>query len=308
MQRRSFPYGGLSFGLLAPLVFPSLLRGSRNLCALFGRLPFSSFLSSLWLRLLLLSCSHFGRRGLLSFGATNRSGWRLGCRRTRGTTINTQRKDKRNKAPPGDHNFFLHFFSYFCDLTNSLFAPLRVVLACGHVGRGHCWVPAIWSRPAIATDGSTLSQERAARYIMGHKSHERHRRGLVGAQGAININPKTGIGVQEATIARPRRTSKGSTVDSAPPVPLGVVAPITLEVGTVASTVGVACAGRTRCGRRRWTQWRQWAGQRVWATAAWMAPAAGLYWLAVLVPNFVVFALTTEIADRPGGVPTRPRP
>lgn len=138
---------------------------------------------------------------------------------------------------------------------------------------------------------------------MGHKSHERHRRGLVGAQGAININPKTGIGVQEATIARPRRTSKGSTVDSAPPVPLGVVAPITLEVGTVASTVGVACAGRTRCGRRRWTQWRQWAGQRVWATAAWMAPAAGLYWLAVLVPNFVVFALTTEIADRPGGGP-----
>jgi hypothetical protein len=34
-----------------------------------------------------------------------------------------------------------------------------------------------------------------------------------------------------------------------------------------------------------------------------MAPAAGLYWLAVMVPNFAVFALTDEIADRPGGGP-----
>ncbi|AVK77326.1 hypothetical protein pmac_cds_638 [Pandoravirus macleodensis] len=55
--------------------------------------------------------------------------------------------------------------------------------------------------------------------------------------------------------------------------------------------------------RERWRSTRQWVGDRMWATAAWMAPAAGLYWLAALIPNFVVFALTVEIADRPGDGP-----
>jgi len=41
----------------------------------------------------------------------------------------------------------------------------------------------------------------------------------------------------------------------------------------------------------------------VWATAAWMMVAAGLYWLATLTPNFSVFVLTDEIADRPGDGP-----
>ncbi|WBR14775.1 hypothetical protein pkur_cds_601 [Pandoravirus kuranda] len=60
--------------------------------------------------------------------------------------------------------------------------------------------------------------------------------------------------------------------------------------------------GKSRA-RTRWGSARRWVGDRTWATAAWMAPAAGLYWLAALIPNFVVFALTVEIADRPGGGP-----
>ncbi|AGO84952.2 hypothetical protein psal_cds_878 [Pandoravirus salinus] len=144
-----------------------------------------------------------------------------------------------------------------------------------------------------------LARDRGARY-MGHKSRESQQGAAVGSQCAIGIMPNEAGGGTRAASARPRRTSEALTADGTPPVPLGVVTPITLQDGAIAPA---ARTGRPRCGCRRWTRWRQWVGRRVWATAAWMAPAAGLYWLAVLVPNFAVFALTTEIADRPGGGP-----
>nr|UDO46919.1 hypothetical protein [Pandoravirus massiliensis] len=49
--------------------------------------------------------------------------------------------------------------------------------------------------------------------------------------------------------------------------------------------------------------WRAWMHDRVWAVAAWMTIAAGLYWLATLVPTYAVFTLTDAIADRPGDGP-----
>lgn len=124
----------------------------------------------------------------------------------------------------------------------------------------------------------------------------------------VGTDTGTGANSTDALGTRPRRTSKGSTVDCAPSVPPGAVTPITPETAhdPPAATAPSGAADRAQGGhrrRRQWTRWRQWVGRRVWATAAWMAPAAGLYWLAVLVPNFAVFALTTEIADRPGGGP-----
>ncbi|BCU02701.1 hypothetical protein [Pandoravirus japonicus] len=129
------------------------------------------------------------------------------------------------------------------------------------------------------------------------------------ARHIADTDTGTGANSTDAIAKRPRRTSKGSTVDTAPSAPPGVVTPITVETArdlptAMASSGSVDRAqGGQRRRWRRWTQWRRWVGQRVWATAAWMAPAAGLYWLAVLVPNFAVFALTTEIGDRPGGGP-----
>ncbi|AGO82891.1 hypothetical protein pdul_cds_725 [Pandoravirus dulcis] len=148
---------------------------------------------------------------------------------------------------------------------------------------------------------------------MGHKGREHCERTTGGAPHTIDADLGAGVVVVVGTNGigtRPRRTSKGSTVDTAPSVPPGAVTPITAETAhelpATAAMGNVPCVDRAQEGHRRhcrWTRWRQWVGRRVWATAAWMAPAAGLYWLAVLVPNFVVFALTAEIADRPGGGP-----
>nr|YP_009430153.1 hypothetical protein psal_cds_1392 [Pandoravirus salinus]ATE82314.1 hypothetical protein psal_cds_1392 [Pandoravirus salinus] len=45
---------------------------------------------------------------------------------------------------------------------------------------------------------------------------------------------------------------------------------------------------------------REWMRDRVWAVSVWMTVAAGIYWVATLVPTYAVFTLTGEIADRPG--------
>ncbi|AVK76573.1 hypothetical protein pneo_cds_966 [Pandoravirus neocaledonia] len=48
---------------------------------------------------------------------------------------------------------------------------------------------------------------------------------------------------------------------------------------------------------------RAWMHDRVWAVATWMTIAAGIYWVATLVPTYAVFTLTDAIADRPGDGP-----
>ncbi|AVK77595.1 hypothetical protein pmac_cds_907 [Pandoravirus macleodensis] len=49
--------------------------------------------------------------------------------------------------------------------------------------------------------------------------------------------------------------------------------------------------------------WSAWMRDRVWAVAIWMTVAAGIFWVATLVPTYAVFTLTDAIADRPGDGP-----
>lgn len=53
----------------------------------------------------------------------------------------------------------------------------------------------------------------------------------------------------------------------------------------------------------RYRRWNAWMHDRVWAVAAWMTVAAGIFWVATLVPTYAVFTLTDAIADRPGNGP-----